>query len=62
MRRTTRCSSSLSPAAAAGFDVGAGTARWNLNGVNPVFVKAIVRASGSSGFVRIDDMTTQCHW
>ncbi|HET6706417.1 hypothetical protein [Amycolatopsis sp.] len=38
------------------------TARWNLNGVNPVFVKAIVGASGSSRFVRIDDMTTQCYW
>lgn len=38
------------------------TARWNLNGVNPVFVKAIIGASGSSRFVRLDDMTTQCYW
>ncbi|WP_103340004.1 hypothetical protein [Amycolatopsis sp. CA-126428] len=38
------------------------TARWNLNGVNPVFVKAIIGANGSSRFVRLDDMTTQCYW
>ena len=38
------------------------TARWNLNGVNPVFVKAIVGANGSSRFIRLDDMTTQCYW
>lgn len=38
------------------------TARWNLNGVNPVFVRAIIGANGSSRFVRLDDMTTQCSW
>jgi hypothetical protein len=38
------------------------TALWKLNGVNPVFVKAIVGANGSSRFIRIDDMTTQCYW
>jgi hypothetical protein len=38
------------------------TGLWNLNGVNPVFVKAIVGASSGSKFVRLDDMTTQCYF
>ncbi|WP_328618823.1 hypothetical protein [Streptomyces sp. NBC_00354] len=38
------------------------TQRWNLNGVNPVFVKAIIGADGFFKFVRLDDMTMQCYW